>query len=121
MRGGRACGASPRLGSGLASVQQTGMAADLPTPAPRLPAAVLAKRDALPLKPDPVVLTGKHVIVEPLDLEADLAALHAMSNGAPFALGDRTVAGYGSEARIWRYMSAGPFAPALALRAWLEP
>jgi RimJ/RimL family protein N-acetyltransferase len=96
------------------------MAADLPIPAPRLPAEVLAKRDALPLKPDPVVLSGKLVIVEPLDLESDLDALHAVSNGEPFALGDRSVDDYDPEARIWRYMSAGPFATDLALRAWLE-
>ena len=96
------------------------MAADLPTPAPRLPAEVLAHRDALPVKPAPAVLSGKRVIVEPLDLEADLDALHAVSNGEPFALGDRSVDDYDSEARIWRYMSAGPFATDLALRAWLE-
>jgi RimJ/RimL family protein N-acetyltransferase len=96
------------------------MTADLPIPAPRLPAEVLAKRDALPLKPDPVVLSGKLVIVEPLDLESDLDALYAVSNGEPFALGDRAVDDYDPEARVWRYMSAGPFATDLALRAWLE-
>ncbi|MFT3697429.1 MAG: GNAT family protein [Kofleriaceae bacterium] len=96
------------------------MAAELPTPAPRLPAEVLAKRDALPKKPEGVVLTGRLVVVEPLDLQDDLDALYAVSNGDAFALGDRSVEDYDPEARIWRYMSAGPFATALALRAWLE-
>ncbi|MEO8551726.1 MAG: hypothetical protein ABI678_17235, partial [Kofleriaceae bacterium] len=96
------------------------MAAELPTPAPRLPAEVLAKRDALARKPAPVTLTGGLVILEPLDLESDLDALYAVSNGEPFALADRTVEDYDSEARIWRYMAAGPFATPGALRAWLE-
>jgi len=96
------------------------MAAELPTPAPRLPAEVLAKRDALAKKPEPVTLTGHLVIVEPLDLESDLDALYAVSNGEPFALGDRSVEDYDPEARVWRYMAAGPFATPDALRAWLE-
>jgi RimJ/RimL family protein N-acetyltransferase len=93
----------------------------LPTPAPRLPAEVLARRDALPKKPAPVVLTGSLVVVEPLrtDLDDDLAALHAVSNGEAFAFGDRSVDDYDPEARVWRYMSAGPFAAADELRAWL--
>ncbi|MEO6775301.1 MAG: GNAT family protein [Kofleriaceae bacterium] len=96
------------------------MAADLPPPTPCLPTELLARRDALPVKPAPVVLRGALVIVEPLDLEADLDALHAISNGEPFTLGARTVTGYDPEARVWRYMSGGPFATELALRAWLE-
>jgi RimJ/RimL family protein N-acetyltransferase len=96
------------------------MADELPTPAPRLPAEVLARRDALPRKPAPVTLTGRLALVEPLDLESDLDALYAVSNGEPFALGNHTVDDYDPEARIWRYMSGGPFATALALRAWLE-
>jgi RimJ/RimL family protein N-acetyltransferase len=105
-------------------VQQIGMAEPvepppLPIPAARLPAEVLAKRDALPLKPDAVVLTGALVVVEPLDLDDDLAALHAVSNGDAFALQGRSVDDYDSEARVWRYMSAGPFATPEALRGWL--
>ena len=94
---------------------------ELPTPAPRLPAEILAKRDALPKKPGPVTLSGRLVVVEPLDLGGDIDGLFAVSNGEPFALGDRTVEDYDPEARIWRYMSGGPFASALALRSWLEP
>ncbi len=95
------------------------MAAELPTPAPRLPAEILAKRDALPKKPAAVTLTGARVVLEPLDLGDDLDGLFAVSNGEPFALGDRTVDDYDSEARIWRYMNAGPFATSGALGAWL--
>jgi len=94
--------------------------AELPTPAPRLPAEILAKRDALPRKPEPVTLSGRLVVVEPLDLVGDIDGLFAVSNGEPFALGDRAVEDYDPEARIWRYMSGGPFASALALRSWLE-
>jgi RimJ/RimL family protein N-acetyltransferase len=95
--------------------------AELPTPAPRLPAEILAKRDALPRKPDPFTLAGRLVVVEPLDLGGDIDGLFAVSNGEPFALGERTIEDYDPEARIWRYMSGGPFASALALRSWLEP
>jgi RimJ/RimL family protein N-acetyltransferase len=101
-------------------VQQIGMTPPpLPLPAPRLPVEVLARRDALPTKPDPVVLTGALVVVEPLDLDDDLAGLHAVSNGEAFALEGRAVDDYDPEARVWRYMSAGPFATPEALRAWL--
>jgi RimJ/RimL family protein N-acetyltransferase len=80
----------------------------LPEPAPLLPDEVLARRDRLPRKPDPVVLTGELVELRPLDLDADVEALHAVSSGPD------------AEARVWRYMSGGPFADAAALRAWLE-
>ena len=93
-----------------------GVTAELP---PRLPAEVLVRRDALPTKPADVLLTGTLVIVEPLDLDADLDALHAVSCGGPFALGDRSVDDYDPDARIWRYLSGGPFADPAALRAWL--
>ena len=91
----------------------------LPMPAPRLPSDVLARRDALPRKPAPVSLSGALAAVEPLDLDDDLAALYAVSNGDAFALGDRAVDDYDPEARVWRYMAAGPFATPEALRAWL--
>ena len=86
---------------------------------PPLPPAVLARRDALPRKPAEVVLTGVLAVVEPLDLDRDTDALHAVSNGAPSTLGDRSVDAYDPDARIWRYMSGGPFADPGALRAWL--
>jgi len=95
------------------------MAAELPTPAARLPADVLVRCDALPKKPAATTLTGARVLLEPLDLADDLAGLFAISNGEPFALGDRSALDYDSEARIWRYMAAGPFATSGALGAWL--
>ena len=82
---------------------------------------VLARRTRLPLKPDPVTLVGTRVRLEPLDLDRDVAALHAVSNGRPAALGERRVAAYDPDALIWRYMSGGPFARAEDLAAWLRP
>jgi RimJ/RimL family protein N-acetyltransferase len=97
------------------------MTSPLPPPAPRLPAEVLARRAELPRKPDGVLLTGHLVIVEPLELDVDVDALHAVSSGAAFAFAGRSVDDYDSEARIWRFMSGGPFQDPAALRAWLEP
>jgi RimJ/RimL family protein N-acetyltransferase len=82
---------------------------------------VLARRGQLPKKPAEVVLTGARVQLRPLELAADLAPLHAISNGNPFAIGDRAIDAYDPEARVWRWMSGGPFADAAALRAWLAP
>lgn len=73
----------------------------------RLPADVLARRAQLPRKPAPVVLTGQLVELRPLDLDADVEELHAISSGPD------------AEERVWRYMSGGPFASADELRAWL--
>src|SRR5438270_3065115 len=72
-------------------------------PPPPLSAEVLARRDHLPGKPAPAYLSSGDVEVRPLDLDRDVAALHASS-------GDE---------RVWRWMSGGPFADALELRAWL--
>jgi RimJ/RimL family protein N-acetyltransferase len=79
----------------------------MPLPPPPLPAEVLARRDRLPVKPAAVVLTGSPVELRPLDLDADVPALHAISSGPD------------CEERVWRWMSGGPFADAAALRAWL--
>lgn len=68
---------------------------------------MLARRAQLPRKPAPVVLTGSLVELRPLDLDADVEELHAISSGPD------------AEARVWRYMSAGPFASPADLRAWL--
>lgn len=71
-----------------------------------IPDDVLGRRALLPVKPAAVTLTGKLVELRPLELEADVAELHACSSGE------------GSE-RIWTWMSGGPFANAAALRTWL--
>lgn len=78
------------------------------TVAPRLPDEVLAKRD-LPLKPEPVTLSGRIVRLEPLDMARDVEPLYAVSNGQPATLGKRTIGPYDAERLIWRYMFAGPF------------
>jgi RimJ/RimL family protein N-acetyltransferase len=84
-----------------------------------LSADVLARRDRLALKPMPVTLTGELVELRPLDVEADGDALHAVSSGAAFRIGARSVDAYDPDERIWRWMSGGPFADASALRGWL--
>ena len=86
----------------------------------RLPDAVLARRSLLPLLPAPVVLAGALVELRPL-ADDDVAPLHAISNGAPCTLGTRHLDAYDPDARIWRYMSGGPFADVAALGAWLAP
>jgi RimJ/RimL family protein N-acetyltransferase len=73
----------------------------------RLPADVLARRAQLPRKPAAVVLTGTLVELRPLDLDADVDELHAISSGPD------------AGERVWKFMSGGPFADASALRAWL--
>ena len=86
-----------------------------------IPAQQLAKRFTLPTKPADVVLTGELVELRPLDLDADALPLFSISCGAPFTLGARSIDAYDPDARVWRYMSGGPFADAAALRAWLAP
>jgi len=84
-----------------------------------LPPAVLARRAALPQKPAPVTLEGDLVTLRPLDLGTDLAALFAISSGAPVAVGARHADAFDPGERLWRYMKGGPFADAGALGAWL--
>jgi RimJ/RimL family protein N-acetyltransferase len=84
-----------------------------------LSAEVLARRDRLPLKPEPIALAGPLVALRPLDLDADLDPLYAVSSGAAFQLAGRAVEAYDPDERIWRWMSGGPFASSAELRAWL--
>ena len=86
---------------------------------PALPADVLARR-SLPLKPDPVVLTGRRIRLQPLDLERDTPLLFARSNGQPASLGTRMIDAYDPDEMVWRYMGGGPFAGVSALRDWLK-
>ncbi|OMJ87445.1 hypothetical protein SteCoe_10865 [Stentor coeruleus] len=73
-----------------------------------LPESVL-KNTSLPLKPESVVLTGKIITLEPMDLDRDLEALYNVSNGSPVSLGEKTYGEYDPEELIWRYMFYGPF------------
>ena len=91
----------------------------MPELPPELPAEVLARRTSLPAKPAQVTLAGPLVVLRPLDLDRDVAALHAVSSGRPCTLGERTLAAYDPDERVWRWMSGGPFADAQALWAWL--
>ncbi len=91
----------------------------LPLPPP-LPDEVLAKRQQLPLKFAPITLTGSYVRLEPLDLDRDVEALHAVSNGQPASLGERSIDAYDSEELIWRWLFSGPFANAAGLRDTLR-
>lgn len=75
--------------------------------------------NTLPVKPASVTLAGRYVRLEPLSVERDVQALHAMSNGSPAVLGERTVSAYDPDETIWRYMSGGPFGTASDLAAWL--
>lgn len=77
--------------------------------APLLAEETLARRQVLPLKPDPVVLEGRTVRLAPLDPARDTPALYALSNGQPARLGTRAVDAYDADALIWRYMNSGPY------------
>jgi len=83
---------------------------DIPEAGTPLPAAVLARRTSLPLKPDPVTLVGMAFTLVPLDLARDIPALYARSNGEPLSLNGRSTDAYDAEATIWRFLLNGPFA-----------
>src|SRR5262245_2796743 len=82
--------------------------------------SVLARRDALARKPASVTLIGRTIRLRPLDLGADLDALHTVSCGRAVRVGERATPEYDPDALVWRYMSGGPFADAAALGAWLR-
>lgn len=86
-----------------------------------LPESVLLAAKELPNKPDDVTLDGKYIQLMPLQIERDLDALHAVSNGKPIRLGGRTVDDYDPEVLIWRYMSGGPFSNTGQLASFLIP
>jgi RimJ/RimL family protein N-acetyltransferase len=87
---------------------------------PPLADEILARRSNLPLKPSPVILEGKRVRLQPLDLSRDVPLLFARSNGQAASLGERSIEAYDADRLIWRYMAAGPFADEAALSAWLQ-
>lgn len=87
---------------------------------PELPAEVLAKRQTLPLKMNPVTLEGRFVRLVPLDVERDTEVLFRISNGEPIALGGRTVEVYDADEMVWRWMGGGPFENAEAMKPYLR-
>jgi RimJ/RimL family protein N-acetyltransferase len=85
-----------------------------------LAAEVLARRISLPVKPDLVTLVGTAFTLAPLDLERDIPALYARSNGEPITLNGRSIEAYDAEATIWRFLLNGPFADEAGLREALR-
>jgi RimJ/RimL family protein N-acetyltransferase len=79
-----------------------------------LPAEVLARIAALPVKPAPVTLTGERIVMRPYEA-TDQEALHAVSNGQPCELGARSQGAYDAGELIWKWMFGGPFPSAAAL------
>lgn len=75
---------------------------------PVLPENIL-KNTSLPLKPESVVLKGKIVTLEPMDLDRDSEALYNVSNGSPITIGEKHYGAYDSDELIWRYLFYGPF------------
>jgi len=92
----------------------------IPPMPPPLAEDVLARRAILPLKPAAITLHGQYIYVAPLDLEQDVAALFAISNGQPATLSERSIGAYDAEALIWRYMPEGPFATVPELKSCLQ-
>jgi RimJ/RimL family protein N-acetyltransferase len=93
---------------------------DIPPLPDPLPDEVLARIAALPLKPEPVTLTGRFIELRPLDVERDAEALYRISNGQPISLGGRQTEAYDADALIWRFMLGGPFADVDSMRAYLR-
>ncbi|MEP0761211.1 MAG: GNAT family N-acetyltransferase, partial [Chloroflexota bacterium] len=93
------------------------MAAEIPAP---LPPDVLERRARLPLKPEPVVLRGDFVRLEPVDVQRHLEGLWAVSNGSPITLGGRSLGAYDAEELIWRYLFGGPFASLEAFEGYVR-
>jgi RimJ/RimL family protein N-acetyltransferase len=96
------------------------MTLNFPVP-PKLPDTVLAAVPRLPLKPEPVSITGRYIRLEPTDLARDGARLHAISNGQSATLGDHSIEAYDPDERIWRYMFSGPFATFEDFIAYMKP
>ena len=88
--------------------------------APQLPADVVARSHALPVKPAPVELVGQRIRLAATEPTRDAAALHAVSNGRALQIGARTMGDSDAEMLIWRYLPYGPFADLAAFTAYLE-
>ncbi|MCB0130739.1 MAG: GNAT family N-acetyltransferase [Caldilineaceae bacterium] len=86
---------------------------------PLLPADLIAHSRTLPLKPDAVTLTGRHVLLRALDPQLDAGPLYAVSNGQSVEMGDRTIQAYDADTQIWRYLFEGPFATQEEFNAYL--
>ena len=86
----------------------------------QLPDEVLSRRDALPLKPPAVTLTGRFVRLEPTNVERDAGPLFRVSNGEALGIGSRQIESYDAEKLIWRYLWHGPFRDEAGLASCLR-
>ena len=84
-----------------------------------LPAETLALTRSLPLKPQPVTLTGRFVRLEPLDVQRHAEALFAAGNGQPIDLAGRTYPAYDADELVWRYLFQAPPTDLESFRAYL--
>lgn len=86
----------------------------------QIPDDLLARIPDLPTKPAPVELSGPRVRLVPLKPERDAPALHAMSNGSPIQLGNRSIGAYDAEQLVWRYLRYGPFDDVAGFESYLR-
>ncbi len=89
---------------------------EIPEAGPPWPDAVLARRQALPAKPDVGEVRTARLVIRPYG-EPDAAELHAISNGEPISRMGRSVEAYDAERLVWRFMPWGPFATPADLHA----
>lgn len=82
--------------------------------------AVLSRRKSLAEKCDPVVLTGKQVILKPLEPLRDTKALYSVSNGEAIDLSGKQIMAYDADELIWRFLSVGPFASSAEMLIYTE-
>ncbi len=73
-----------------------------------LPESLLSRRESLPLKPEPVILTGRVVRLEPLVIKRDSIPLWSVSNGTSFTLNNRSIPAYDANEMIWQYLFDQP-------------
>ena len=95
------------------------MTVEIPEPGARWPEEVLARRSALPLKPDLGEVRTDRLLLRPY-APADADELHTISCGDPVTRMGRSVDAYDADRLIWRFMPWGPFASAAELRAGLD-
>jgi len=63
----------------------------------------------LPTKPNPLVIEGKHVILEPYNEQKHSEELFLGINGSPVTLLDKTLPAYDDNKLVWQYLYTGPF------------
>jgi RimJ/RimL family protein N-acetyltransferase len=84
-----------------------------------LPAAIMARAKALPVKPELVNLPGRFVRLAPLRVERDAEALYAVSNGQPIDLTGRVYPAYDADEMVWRYLFQAPPTDLASFRGYL--